>query len=636
MSIWEKTVLLATALVGAIWAAPASNRYYTVTQPDGSTIQVKDVGDEKHHYKVTSDGKILEDGAFEQIHFTQDIDLSREYIPQPLRMPALKPVLNSGEKRALVILVQFKDIQFSVEKPEAFFSRFLNEEDFHDYNNQGSVKDYFTKNSKGAFIPTYDVVGPVTLSKDAATGYGPKSIYGDAGAAVALMEALDTLMKWGTIDFNKYDQDGDHYLDFVHMIYAGPGASDSGVETTIWPHMWYIPNRKQVTRTPKYYVQPYACTAELDGMAYTKGKKIPAGVGTFIHEFSHILGLADIYSSDESLFTPGNWDVMDLGSYNCYYNEYPVSCTPPNLSAFEKISLGWLKATELTKSGPTNLYGIDSMALQVTNPENRDEFYLMEYRSPVDFDIGLPNHGMLIWHIDYNKNIWDSAKVNTPERMHVDLIEADGKGSFYNITTDVFPGTGRNKVSRFDKFIMWDKTDMEIALTDITEDSGYRFVSFNASLANEILSSSSEEISSSSETEESSSSEEAVSSSSEEPELSSSSESREKSSSSENLEVSSSSETELPPEESSSSDESQILVAQRANNVNVALRKNTLSVQNLPKGNSKLHLVSPNGNLLMSRNLNESSVEIQLQDVSHPFIIHITHQGKPFYTKAIR
>lgn len=636
MSIWEKTVLVATALAGVIWAAPASNKYYTITQSDGTTIQVKNVGDEKLHYKVTSDGKILEDKSFNKKHFTHNIDLSKEYIPQPMRMPSLKPILNSGEKRALAILVQFKDVQFSVENPSEFFGRFLNEEDFHDYNNQGSVRDFFTINSKGMFTPTFDVVGPITLSKNV-SGYGPNSIYGDAGAAVALSEALDTLAKWGIIDFSKYDQDGDRYLDFVHMIYAGPGASDSDQKDAIWPHMWYIPNRKQVTRTPKYYVQPYACTGELDGMAYTKGKKIPAGVGTFIHEFSHILGLADLYSSDENLFTPGNWDVMDLGSYNCLYNEYPVSCTPPNLSAFEKISLGWLKPTELSQSGEVTLYGLDSMALRVSNPENRDEFYLLEYRSPTGFDIGLPNHGMLIWHIDYDKTTWDSAKVNTPERMHVDLIEADGKEGFYNITSDAFPGTGWNKVKKFNNFVTWDGTDLEVSLSNITESTSYTYVTFNATVVNEIESSSSEEESSSSEAEsssseiESSSSEIEHSSNDEDP-LSSSSEE----SSSSEFQSSSSISLDLIDPKTSSSSTTTLVFTVSPIQTKAFLNKGTLSIRGLPAGQSKIHLVSPNGNILLEKSTWDSTLDLTLTDIQHPFVIHITHQSKAIYTKLIR
>ena len=74
----------------------------------------------------------------------------------------------------------------------------------------------------------------------------------------------------------------------------------------------------------------------------------PDGVGTFIHEFSHVLGLPDLYSTSyTSAFTPGAWSVMDYGPYN---ND---GCTPPLYSVFERYALEWIEPTVL--DGPNSV-----------------------------------------------------------------------------------------------------------------------------------------------------------------------------------------------------------------------------------------------------------------------------------------
>ena len=40
------------------------------------------------------------------------------------------------------------------------------------------------------------------------------------------------------------------------------------------------------------------------------------GIGTFCHEFSHILGLPDLYATNDAEHkTLGIWDIMASGSY---------------------------------------------------------------------------------------------------------------------------------------------------------------------------------------------------------------------------------------------------------------------------------------------------------------------------------
>ena len=64
------------------------------------------------------------------------------------------------------------------------------------------------------------------------------------------------------------------------------------------------------------------------------------GIGTFTHEFGHVLGLKDQYDTDSYTngkgLDPGNYSLYASGSYN---ND---SHTPPCLMAFERMQMGWM------------------------------------------------------------------------------------------------------------------------------------------------------------------------------------------------------------------------------------------------------------------------------------------------------
>ncbi|SHK62424.1 M6 family metalloprotease domain-containing protein [Fibrobacter sp. UWH5] len=511
--VWS--LILATS----VWSIPAPEKNYEVRQPDGTTLTVTKKGDERFHYVESVDGYPMtrdskgvlryvgDDGkpSSRKPHKKSDaLSKLREQIsnpinpdapakmdsanteqstPSPLRMPAVNPNLKSGEKNVLVVLVQFQDVKFSSENPQAVFDSLLNQEGYKLGGNQGSARDYYVDNSLGIFKPHFDVVGPFTVSNTVAN-YGELSRNGTMGAQNALKEALDSLKKQN-FDFSKYDNDNNRYLDFVHMIFAGFGAHDSKQDSSIWPHKWIFrsPYRVSTSLRKTYYVEPYACSAELDGATNQQDSttKITSGVGQFLHEFSHLLGLMDLYSNNDTIFTPSTWDLMDAGAYDRLTTKEAAGTVPPNLSAFERLSLGWISTTELNIKGSVKLSGLqNNVALQVTSPKNPDEFFLMEYRSSSGWDKALPTHGMLIWHIDYNKNAWDSAAVNTGVHLHVDIEEASGNGSYQNRTRTPFPGSAR--VRSFNKFITWGNTDLGVSISNISESRNYSYITFNVDM----------------------------------------------------------------------------------------------------------------------------------------------------------
>lgn len=427
-------------LSGAIdtYAVRAYQGPISYTQPDGSIITLYNSGDENNHSLRDAEGNLMikgVDGMVRKADANQIVAFRaareqrrKKYLFSGTPFPA------EGSPKGLVILVQFKDKKFSMSNPQNFYTRMLNEENFSDYNATGSARDFFVQNSKGSFTPDFDVYGPVTLSKNMSY-YGQNDFYGyDMYPEQAVIEALQSLDS--TVNFSQYDLDGDGQIDNVFVFYAGYGEADSAIDDTIWPHSADILEYGLATN---YYfdgklLNRYGMTNEVD---YTY--KRPDGIGTFVHEFSHVLGIPDFYATDYSTaYTPGEYSTMDYGPYN---NE---GRTPPNYSFFERMSLGWVNPSEITSTGEYTLLPMEqNNDAYIIHTEKEDEFYILENRQKSGWDAYIPGHGMLVWHIDFNQSKWDNNIVNnTASHQYVDLIEADNKKTDATRAGDPFPGSG--------------------------------------------------------------------------------------------------------------------------------------------------------------------------------------------------
>lgn len=373
-----------------------------------------------------------------------------------------------GTQKALVILVEYSDVKFNAKyNAKSYFTRMLKEDGFCDekYGGTGCAEQYFRENSMGAFTPEFDIYGPVTLSQPQKY-YGENDRWGDdLRAAEMVMEACNQLDD--IIDFREYDRDGDGIIDNVFVFYAGPGESSYGGTDTVWPHSWDVESAglgDLIYDGVKLY--SYGCTNEWEGNR-------PDGVGTFIHEFSHVIGLPDLYSTSyySDAFTPDEWSVLDYGPYN------NVGRTPPNYSAFERYAMGWIKPKEL--DGPVNgarLATIDENECYIIRTEKDTEYFLLENRQKKGWDKYIPGHGMLIWHIDYDESAWERNVVNNiASHQYVDLIEADNDEDFYDRTGDSFPG--QNNITSFTSETMpalksWSGADIDRPITNIRETDG--------------------------------------------------------------------------------------------------------------------------------------------------------------------
>ncbi len=488
------TILKAVAAIilsGAFMSAhaiPAKPGLLTVRQTDGTTVPVHLVGDERAHMYTTPDGYPLVsvggifyyadfDGktlASSAVRFEGDADVEKT-LPTIDKRAAFKAVSAKrrpakadkypglyidaafpleGSPKALVILVEYADVKMTHHDALNYFSRMLNEPGFSDYGGTGSAVDFFKENSGGKFTPVFDVVGPVSLARPREY-YGGNSVYGDRHPEDMVIEACQLLDD--EIDFTQYDTDGDGVIDNVFVFYAGQSEAAGGGDDCVWPHS------SNIAQLGDYFfdgkrLDYYACSNE-----WQEGR--PDGVGTFIHEFSHVLGLPDLYATVESdAFTPGAWSTLDAGPYN------NNGCTPPLYSAFERTALGWLSPVEITEACDATLLPLSSGMAGIVKTSQAQEYFLLENRQQQGWDKYIPGHGMLIWHVDFDGGVWATNAVNNDAaHQRVDLVEADGVATASTRAGDSFPGTASVTSHTLRA---WGGSIDALPLTDIAETDG--------------------------------------------------------------------------------------------------------------------------------------------------------------------
>ena len=495
------TVLLALCATLTAIAGPAYPGRINYTQPDGSTIGICLHGDEYCHWVTDDAGNILEQDAdgFWRVSQTitrntlgvrQQEAAARRAAAAEAFKAAAGSSANFGSPKIPVILVGFKDKAFS--KTNAQFSAMLNTPGYSENNAIGSVFDYYNENSFGLFTPQFEVLGPVTLDNNMSY-YGANDSKGnDVLPEMALVHAAEKLDS--TVDFSRYDNDGDGTVEFVIFYYAGHDEAQSGGTNCIWSHAWYLhasANARSCRSFDGVDLDRYFCTSELKG---SSGNTM-CSIGTTCHEFAHTLGLPDFYDADYA--TNGSaanmyyLDLMASGSYN----PNNASTTPPYLNSEELAEIGWLSAIpELTTTGSVtlpavNYPGASSYSAYMTKTKVNNEYFVYECRGGQRWDAGIPT-GLLVYHVDKSTNkvsgsvtaasVWNNNSVNNySAHPCCYVVPAYDPSSIdpYSGSNYMF-GTGKYK--SFSP-IAWSGSTTGFSFTNITYNSSDRTVTFNVS-----------------------------------------------------------------------------------------------------------------------------------------------------------
>ncbi len=499
---------------GVSQASPVYPYMLTHRQSDGTLVAYCLHGDERRNFMTTIDGLLLcQDGegnlcyadlkdgcpvatrtlrhdsrtkaeslfAARRPRFTaKDLPLFRE---RRLETPRRVTPQELDGFRGLVILVEYNDRSFAEPDPRGCYDHLLNDagyKGFTDHAGQqqsytGSVRDYFADNSLGAFSPHFDVVGPVRI--DYSSTY--------VNQTERLAEILyTTLQKADSIvDFSQYDSNHDGVADMVYFVFAGYGSNYTGGRE-IYPH---ASNMYGMT-LDGVQISRYACGCELWG---NSSLSAPDGIGVFCHEFSHLLGLHDLYDADYAnsggyADTPGKWSVMANGLY------VDMGRTPVGYSLGERMTAGFCTPTPLDSTGD---YALDAIHLRgsgyMAPSAVRGEYFLFENRQPSTWDASLPGHGMLVYRVDKSDPLaWENNQVNVnPEALHYELLRADRQTVELDYRTQVvdgendpFPGSsGATELSNTTTPSLCSAygIDNHLALSSITEDADGR-ITFHA------------------------------------------------------------------------------------------------------------------------------------------------------------
>ena len=402
------SIFAALCLCAVANAVPAYRGLISYTQPDGSVIKIRLHGDEFCHWVTDASGQVVEKDADGYYRPASEAQLSTKKAAAAMRRAQVNAARSSrnlakgsianGQKRFLVILVQFTDVQFDSSTAQADFTNLLNQNGYSANGGTGSARDFYYQNSHGVFEPIFDVYGPVTLDNEMAYYGGNDNSGNDLRPEVAVQQGCQKLNS--QIDFSQYDNNGDGEVDLVFMYYAGYGEADSDVENSIWPHQWELSSGSINLTLDGKTIDKYACTNELIGYGDRQGTM--CGIGTACHEFGHAMGLPDFYDTDydtKNGLSAGMFcfSTMDSGSYN---ND---GRTPPYFTIEERIMLGWIDEDsfqEFTSSGTYTIGSVDNNVAYKTPTDKDGEYFVYECRGSNGWDAGLPAHGLIVTHVD--------------------------------------------------------------------------------------------------------------------------------------------------------------------------------------------------------------------------------------------
>ena len=490
------SIFVVLCCYGVASAIPAYRGWITFTQPDGTTLKLRQNGDEFCHWLTNMDGEVVEKGEDGFYHVVSESTVQARRAAARMRRTAAnaarrsspaKADIATGQKHFLVILVQFTDVQFNFSSDAAAqqaFDNLLNQQGYSTNGGHGSARDFYYDNSHGYFEPIFDVYGPVTLNNTQAYYGGNDSNGDDLRPHIAVQQGCQALD--GQVDFSQYDNDNDGEVDLVFMYYAGNGEADSDVEDSIWPHQWELgPTGAKIAASSRTWdgkaVNKYACTNEIVGYGTLKGKM--CGIGTACHEFGHAMGLPDFYDTDYT--TNGeagglyDYSTMCGGSYN------DSGRRPPYFNTEERIMLGWpnVEIREIVKSGTYTLTSVDNNIAYKSPTDKDGEYFLYECRSNEGWDQDLPEHGLIVYHVDKSnrsvniggtsataQSLWDNWQtynsINENGSHPCFYVVPAGGLTKLNYTGSQFAFPGAAKKYAFTGS-SWNGVDSEVKLTSI-------------------------------------------------------------------------------------------------------------------------------------------------------------------------
>ena len=366
-----------------------------------------------------------------------------------------------GSPKIPVVLVQFADQKFlDYDKDGVVRKRYddyFNLKQGNAGNSLGSVYQYFKEQSYGQFTPEFDIIGPITLSREYAyygeDWYnGKKLVQRDVNINEFYREVCHNVVTNENKDWSSFDNNHDGAVDMIFFIYAGEGENAFHVDDEDESKIQYD-KRDLIWPKESGNTEVFAdITFGSYGMTNELYHGAVDGIGTCVHELSHGLGLPDLYDTSGGYgLGVDAWDVMDGGNYQI------GGCAPIGYSAYERDFMGWRSIETIKKDEVVTLtikpLETDGVAYKIANPANTNEYFILENRQNIGYDEYMPwqntstykakggQHGLLITHVDYDKSSWTGNKVNANvNHQRYSIVPADGEHlSFLDATDENYP-----------------------------------------------------------------------------------------------------------------------------------------------------------------------------------------------------
>ncbi len=465
---------------------PFFDEEFTLTQPDGSKLEVRGWGNHKNatfktkdgvtvakdpvtgYYRPVSEiensGSSVTAGSSDKSAALVSVEASGSGNPQIMSSPldqiktrwqirreatkteqfvALSKVGNDpaefmtaarpqretvGDFMGLCLLIDFPDLPWEIPQDEV--EAFCNQPGYNGYGNNGSVYDYFFDNSGGRMRYKNTVTAYYTAQHDKAYYTDPAVPYPER-AQELLHEALEHLQAKG-FDANDLSTDDSGFIRATNILYTGNNINDWC--TGLWPHSSSLV--REFVFAPGKAVGDYQIT--------NMGEELT--LGTFCHENGHMIcDFPDLYDYGRDKiksFGVGAFCLMCFGGKISPKN-------PTQINAYLKCCAGWADSlTTITPHMDSSIQaGVNEFFI---HRENEVEYFILENREKRGRDGALPGSGMFIWHVDeLGSN--ENQHMTPGSHYECTLVQADGKFDFekgverYGEANDLFFLGGNNK-----------------------------------------------------------------------------------------------------------------------------------------------------------------------------------------------
>ncbi len=203
--------------------------------------------------------------------------------------------------------------------------------------------------------------------------------------------------------WDRYDYDGDGnfdepdgYIDTFQSVHPGEGNEAGGGalgDCAIWSHSWYAHYELMGVDGPPF--NPFG-GVRIGNSDYWVGKYTiqpeNGGVGVFVHEFGHDLGLPDLYDYYGANGT-GFWTLMGDGPW-LDDGKDTIGNKSSHMGAWEKFQLGWLNY-EVARAGVKSEHKLGPMEF---NTKQAQGLFVVLPKKAVVSNLGAPYAGSYYYY----------------------------------------------------------------------------------------------------------------------------------------------------------------------------------------------------------------------------------------------